>query len=428
MKHAKRILLSLALALACCPHIVADSIMDRMRTRDFTDADYIGYMLTRWYEGFLEYPFVVKFSVVTILFCILSITAFTLSIYVNKMYEGHRNRVYHRLYHRFYDIFSDIITSQKELTRSDIDERIQLTLKDQKKRKSASSMFIGCRLLVQVKADYYNEYNYYNMRKLCMALGVQEFLERMLVFGSRSKQRQAMQISQFLMIDLPESVLVRLLNSTNAVLRKETRMYYLWLSDYNPFRFFRDSEMYNYEWREWDALEVHFLMSARNRAKKEMPSLPPVIVDCDNEKLQACLIREVGFWGTPEDIDNMKKYLAHKNVVIRQATIECFIQANTTTVEPMLMNIYAHQDETMRKHILRALVTFNTGRAIPFFVKAWNESKVQATKLYIIMSLSMYGDNGVAEFERMEKDSNEEDHFLFQQVRAFEKHINNLDR
>lgn len=428
MANVKRIIMIMALAYACCQQTLADSIMDRMRTRDFTNSDYIGYLFTKWYNGFFEYPFVVKFSFVIVLLCCISITIFAISLYVNKVYEGKRNRKYNKLDNRFYDIFSDIIVNETPLSHKEIEQRLNLSAKDIKRRKSASRMFIGCRLLVQVKADYYNEYNFKNLHNLCMSLGVQEFLERMLVFGNREKQRQAMQVAQFLMIDLPESVLVRLLNSTNGVLRKETRMYYLWLSDYNPFRFFRDSEMYNYEWREWDAQEVHFLMRSRSIAGKEMPSLPPVIIDCDNENLQACLIREVGFWGTSEDIDNIKKYLAHKNSVIRQAAIECFIQARATSVEPMLMNIYAHQDETMRKHILRALVIFNTGRAIPFFTKAYEESKVQATKLYIIMSLSMYGDAGVAEFERLESLANEEDHFLFQQIRAFDRHTKNLER
>ena len=428
MTNVKRTILIIALSYICCQQTFADSIMDRMRTRDFTNADYMGYLLTKWYNGFFEYPFVVKFSFAIVLLCCISITIFSISLYVNKVYEGRRNRKYQRLYNRFYDIFSEIIVSEALIPRKEIEQRINLSTKDLKKRKSATSMFIGCRLLVQIKADYYNEYNYKNLHSLCACLGVQEFLERMLVFGSRSKQRQAMHVAQFLMIDLPESVLVRLLNSTNGVLRKETRMYYLWLSDYNPFRFFRDSEMYNYEWREWDALEVHFLMRSRNKAGKEMPSLPPVIIDCDNEKLQACLIREVGFWGTPEDIDNMKKYLAHKNSVIRQAAIECFVEAHATSVEPMLMNIYANQSETMRKHILRALVLFNTGKAIPFFTRSYEESKVQATKLYIIMSLSMYGEAGVAEFERLESIANDEDHFLFQQVRAFDRHTKNLER
>ena len=160
-----------------------------------------------------------------------------------------------------------------------------------------------------------------------------------------------------------------------------------------------------------------------------MPSLPPIIAECENEKLQACLIREVGYWGTAEDMDNMKKYLAHKSQVVRQATIECIIKAHLVSAEPLLMAAYAHQNEQLRLFILRALVTFNTGRAIPFFLKAWSESKVQTTKLNIIMSLSLYGEKGMEEFERLEKEcTDKDDSILFKQVRVFDSYIKNLAR
>ena len=93
------------------------------------------------------------------------------------------------------------------------------------------------------------------------------------------------------------------------------------------------------------------------------------------------------------------------------------------------MAAYAHQNEQLRLFILRALVTFNTGRAIPFFLKAWSESKVQSTKLNIIMSLSLYGEKGMEEFERLEREcTDKDDRFLFKQVRVFDSYIKNLAR
>ena len=73
--------------------------------------------------------------------------------------------------------------------------------------------------------------------------------------------------------------------------------------------------------------------------------------------------------------------------------------------------------------------SFNTGRAIPFFLKAWSESKVQSTKLNIIMSLSLYGEKGMEEFERLEKEcTDKDDSILFKQVRVFDSYIKNLAR
>lgn len=405
----------------------ADSILDRMRTRQFSNFDYGTYLITMWYNDYFNYPFVIRVSIITILLCCISMTGFMVSVAINKMSEHNRLKEYHNLYKRFYNLFADIMTDKREIPFSEINERLELTPADIKQRKNSKSMFVGCQLLIQVKADHFNEYNYENVRSLCHALGVHAFLERMLVFGSRTQRRRALQTAQFLMVNLPESVLVRLLNSVSPVLRKETRMYYLWLSDYNPFRFFQELSGARYEWHEWDGLEIHFLMSARFAAHKEMPSLPPVIAECENERLQACLIREVGFWGTPEDVDNMKKYLGYKSPVIRQAAIECLIQARATTSEPMLMAAYAHQSEHLRLYILRALVLFKTGKAIPFFLKAYKESKVQSTKLNILMALSMYNEQSKAEFKRLEAEcSIPEDQSLFAQVRVFDDYIKSL--
>ena len=54
---------------------------------------------------------------------------------------------------------------------------------------------------------------------------------------------------------------------------------------------------------------------------------------------------------------------------------------------------------------------------------------MQSTKLYIIMSLSLYGEKGMEEFERLEREcTDKDDRFLFKQVRVFDSYIKNLAR
>ena len=54
---------------------------------------------------------------------------------------------------------------------------------------------------------------------------------------------------------------------------------------------------------------------------------------------------------------------------------------------------------------------------------------MQSTKLNIIMSLSVYGDKGQEEFERLEREcTDKDDSFLFKQVRVFDSYIKNLAR
>lgn len=129
------------MTLLCCPQVFADSIMDRMRTRDFSPIDYMGYVLTMWYNGFFNYPFVVRVSIFMILICCISMAFFTIAISVNKHFEGRRNRTYNRYYDRFYDIFCEIVLNKDKLTRNEIDERISLTTRDIARRKKSKYMF-----------------------------------------------------------------------------------------------------------------------------------------------------------------------------------------------------------------------------------------------------------------------------------------------
>ena len=88
------------------------------------------------------------------------------------------------------------------------------------------------------------------------------------------------------------------------------------------------------------------------------------------------------------------------------------------------MEIYQFQTEKVKLYILRALVLFNTGRALDFFVKAWNDSKVLPIKLNVLLALQMYGENGRKELKhlRMHVKSDAEQH-LFDVIESF-KHGN----
>ena len=100
-------------------------------------------------------------------------------------------------------------------------------MQDLRKRKRKRYMFALCMLLVNVKNDFYSEamYNFNNVRMIVVVLGVQDFLEKMLMFGTLTQRKNAIQISQFLMLIMSESILVRLLRSSNKILSKEIRMY-----------------------------------------------------------------------------------------------------------------------------------------------------------------------------------------------------------
>ena len=403
MISKKFCVITILLSVVCCLPILSNSIADRMYTRDLSEWEYLSFFFSWWYNTYFDYPVVVRICLLLILCSSISVTIFIIAIAFSKINDYFYRKLFVTVYRRFYEPFCNILKCEENLTFQQVQERLNLNMSDFRKRKNKRYMFVVCSVLVHVKNDYYTqiEFNFNNMRMAVLVLGVQDFLERILMFGSVNQCRRALQIAQFLMLILPESILVRLLNSNNKVLSKETRMYYLWLSDSNPFRFFEDDN-YKYTWRAWDALEIHFFMTSRHKAGKEIPSLTPVISNCADTRLQASLIREVGYWGNEEDISNMKQYLTSNKFQLCLAAVECFTVARVTSVEPILMDIYQSQSEKLKLYILRAIVLFKTGNAINFLVKAWYDSKVLSVKLNVLLALKMYGEHGEYEIKRLE--------------------------
>lgn len=418
---SRKFCLVVILCLVCSVAIYADNIAERMYTRDLSEWQYLTIFLTWWYDNYFDYPVIVRICIFVILLSSTSVTCVMLLIAYNKANGYFFQKQYNALHERFYTVLSELFKEKRNLSFQEVQQRLDLKMQDLRKRKRKRYMFALCMLLVNVKNDFYSEamYNFNNVRMIVVVLGVQDFLEKMLMFGTLTQRKNAIQISQFLMLIMSESILVRLLRSSNKILSKEIRMYYLWLSDSKPFRFFEE-ESYYYTWCPWDALSIHFLLTARHKAGKEIPSLTPVINNCANLQLQTTLIKEIGYWGNKDDIENIKQYLDNSKPKRCLAAVECLTSAHVSAAEDKLMEIYQFQTEKVKLYILRALVLFNTGRALDFFVKAWNDSKVLSVKLNVLIALQTYGENGRKELKhlRMHVKSDAEQH-LFDVIESF---------
>ncbi len=418
MSFAKR-LIALVVTLAMGSLAVsAESILDRMRTRDIANWQYIDYYLHIFGTQYENYPFVVRTCIVILLVSCVSIFCFTILLISQKVKDNRNNWYYNSLYNRYYAKLVEISSSQERMDYQEVAGKLGVTEKQRQRLRHGSRMFMLGRLLMQVKSEYYDTYNQANIQQIVRAFGLTDHLEHVFTFGSRAKRLRAMQLAQFLMIDVPESILVRLLNSSSTTLRKEVRMYYLWLCDYDPFRFFEDTS-YDYEYRPWDSLEIHHLLRARKRAGKEMPSLPPVVMVCTNDHLKACLIREVGFWGKPEEVERMEHFFHSSNIDIRMAAIDCMGIARSARAEHKLVEMYPAQPKRVQLHTLKAVMQINSGNAVGFLVRAWTDCSVMSVKLNLLLCLWHYSELGREEFARLEHHATGQDLLLFGQVRAF---------
>ena len=414
----------LAIALfvgLCAMPVMAETISQRMSHFELSGLQYYSYYLSTWLTKYNNYPFVVKISVTILIFCVFSILFLTFSLLRDRYFNKKHAKFYHKIKEKYYDSVLEVSTNRENLTDEEIIEYIGITEKDKKAWKKWRMLYIG-KLLVEVKSACYETYNFRNIERLVRVFGLQMYIENILTFGRRSNRVQAMRIAQFLMMNLPESILVRLLDSGTHALRKEVRMYYLWLSDYSPFRFFTDKNV-NYEYRPWDALEVHHLLRNRKIAGKEIPSLLPIVSICNDKQLKACLIREVAFWGNKDEVIKMGKYITAKDPIYRRAAIQCMGIAKCQKAEILMEEAYPQQTEKLKCETLKTLLNIQSNNSVPFFIKAYSTSTVRSTKLYALVCLWLYSAESKEEFSKLEQSASQEDLLLFEEVRAFNRNI-----
>ena len=407
----KRIYLLAASLTGCLP--VLANISSRMFNYRFTGLEYFGYYLTQWINTYEGYPFVVKASVAVLVLSIFMVIVLSFSLMYDKFNNARKENFYANLKKRYFGTLLQIFADKHTYTDQEV---LQLTAFKDEGWKGWRMFFVG-RLLVEVKSQVYDDYNFHNVSAAVRVFGLHEFVENQLTFGSFNNRIKSMQLAQFLMIDVAESILVRLLNSSNHVMRKEVRMFYIWLSEYEPFRFFTDPKV-DYEYRPWDSLEVHHLLRARKFSEKEIPSLVPVVSECPDPKLKSCLIREVAYWGSYEDINKIRDYISSPELQFRNAAIQCMGIARFEFAEQALEHAYPQQTEELKQQTLYAILRIRSGKALPFFVGAYGEAGVATTKFAILMCMWWYNDESREIFEILESSADDNDRLLFQEVRA----------
>ena len=165
-------------------------------------------------------------------------------------------------------------------------------------------------------------------------------------------------------------------------------------------------------------MEVHHLLRARKLSNKEIPSLVPVVNHCPDPRLKSCLIREVAYWGSYEDINKMRDYITSDEMLYRSAAIQCMSIAKFEFAEQALEHAYSQQTEELKEQTLYTILRIHSGKALPFFVGAYGESTVATTKYAILMCMYWYNEESRETFELLESSADENDLLQFKEVRA----------
>ena len=415
-----RTLLSVFAMLVSLP--ASADIDRRMWNYEFTGLDYIGYYLTLWYDNFAALPFVVKACVSIIVCSIVMIALIAMQLIVAMYRDRKRERFYNNISLRYHDTFAYIINNEKHLNKETIRNRIGAIPENWK---GWRLLYVG-QLITHVKYENYETFNNPNTQNLITVTGLRSFLEKSMTFGSLSTRMLAMEQVYFLLVNLPESILVRLLSSRYSALRKQVRLYYIYLSDFNPFRFITDDNV-NHEHRPIDEMELHTLLNARKRTGKELPSLVPIVEKANDPSAKAAMIREVAFWGSRQDVEKMFKYIVSRHDVVRQAVIHCISIARSVKGEEVIMEHFDLLTEELKGRAAYAIYRVMSGKALPFYVSQFKKSKVTHTRAKLLLCLRCYNEEGLKIFQKLEAEAKTDaERLLFGQVKMLSPRFNDV--
>ena len=166
MSVAKRIIVLMVTFVMGCLTVSAESILDRMRTRDIANWQYIDYYLHIFSTQYENYPFVVRTCIVILLVSCISIFCFTILLISQKVKDNRNNWYYNSLYNRYYTKLVDISSAQEDLDYHEVAERLGVTERQRQRLRKGARIFMLGRLLMQVKSEYYETYNQANIQQI----------------------------------------------------------------------------------------------------------------------------------------------------------------------------------------------------------------------------------------------------------------------
>ena len=404
-----------------CGYSFAGEVSRQMMNLRFSLTDYMSYYSTLALSAFKGYPWVVRISYLGLLACVIAIIVFI--VLLARIWQKRRRNdaFYKKIYDYYFDSLCEVLSCEQALDMDDVTERTRYNESDSKLKKDKWKNWqfwqIG-KLLMTAKSFCYDNYNVANLLTLVKMFGMDIFIDKQLAYTVNTDPIRALQMAQFLIIKVPESSLARLLNSKDINTRKETRMYHMMIDEFNPFRFFEEGNV-DYEYRKWDDLEIHHLLRSRKHMGKPIPSLVPLILQTEDVKLKSCLIREVAFWGSTKDIHRMEKYFTGKELAFRRAAIQCMSYSKNKECEKDLTASYSVQPEDLRQEIIRAVYLIRSGKGADFFVSAYQQTVTTATKYIALYFMYMYSVESRMLFHQLEREVEEKDRLLFNQVRAY---------
>jgi hypothetical protein len=186
------------------------------------------------------------------------------------------------------------------------------------------------------------------------------------------------------------------LSSKNEILRMESRISLMKLSDEDPLAFLSKETA---PLTDWDTANIYTMLSKMPEtmipdfSKWLNSSNPDVVIFC---------IRMIGTFKQQESVNTLLLLLKSEDPRIRVAVIRALRELNAAAGEQTLLDIYSLEDNNVRNEILRTLEVIGSSRSEQLFEKILAQPiDDYPIAIQAVRSLLALGDRGIRSVERI---------------------------
>lgn len=372
------------------------------------------YYFNRYSNLFVEFPWVVRVSY-TIVLCCCTGLIILMCILCIHFYKHKRNeRQYENLKKLYLEKLKGICYAETEnLPIEEISRRLNYQDKNWKDWQLRLWIYIF------IEASNYTntlDHNLTNIQRAMQLIGVTEYAERLLEFGKNHTKVRVIQAVRLTNMQLPDSLMARLVNQKNKYLRKAARLYYMGKSKETPYMYLEETNDSTRQISIWDKMEMHEVFQKINEAKNPPPLFIPFLQNIKNPEIGSFMIQETAYWGSDTDMRYLYRYFNADEPQYRQASFISMGIRKFKESEEQMKEVFFLQSEPIRRYILQSMLSIKSGDCVPFFIEAFEHTTSWYTKRTALRCLWLYGNQGRIAFNQLRAKAPKEEGILFEHV------------
>ena len=375
---------------------------------------YVYYII---HAHFGSYPLVIRISFYVLIACIgvgLLIMLYAIYLMVKSSLE---KSIYEKMKKEWLTALTELVLFPSVVDSAYVAERLKLNGKSLNMKESNLWLRLLVHIYTEEKLNYTMSLPIMNINQIARELHLTDFVIRVFTTGSPQLQLITLDSVSFIHLDVPVSMLARLVNSGNPDVRKRARIYYAKMTTLDPYTVFREDFIDKYFKRK-DAMEMHEVIRRAKEANRLVPSFSQMMKATKVPQINAILITMFGTWCADEELVILKEHFYSQDSVVRQAAYEVVGDRKYIGAEEILMSVYKRETEDLRRVILDVVMKVASGKAEDFLKTAYELAKSKLTLLKALQALYQYNDATRKYYFHLRANATEEDIQLYHHVEA----------